>query len=139
MPPIVNELHIFTDGCCRGNPGSAAIAFIIFDENGSMLCEHKQCIGEATNNIAEYKAIIRALEIGAGHCRRKVFVYSDSELVVKQVSGSYRIKKHHLLELFHIVKDRERAFDSVTYTHKSREHPKLKRADKLANEALDAV
>ena len=135
--PIINEIHVYADGCCRGNPGASAIGFSIYDEHGNLICEHKQCIGEATNNKAEYMAIIRALEIATGHCRRKAFVYSDSEVVVRQINGTNRIKVPHLLELFHLVKDRERAFDSVVYTHIRREHPKIQRVNSLANEALD--
>lgn len=134
---IVNEIHVFTDGACRGNPGPAAIAFSIYDGKKSMLCEHKERIGDATNNAAEYNAIIRALETAKGYCRKKVFVYSDSELVMKQLKGSYKIKKQHLLGLLHTVKGKEKAFGSVTYTHLKRENPRIRRVDLLANRALD--
>ena len=134
---IVNEIHVFTDGACRGNPGPAAIAFSIYDEKKNTLCEHKECIGDATNNVAEYNAIIRALEAATGYCRKRVFVYSDSELVIKQLKGSYKIKKQHLLGLFRTVKDKEKAFESVTYTHLKRENPRIQRVDLLANRALD--
>jgi ribonuclease HI len=134
---VVNEIHIFTDGACRGNPGPAGIAFSIYDEKKNTLFEHKERIGDATNNVAEYNAIIRALEAAAGYCRKKVFVYSDSELVIKQLKGSYKVKKKHILVLFHAVKDKEKAFEFVTYTHLKRDNPRIKRVDMLANMALD--
>lgn len=134
----INEIHIFTDGACRGNPGPAAIAFSIHDEKKNTLCEHKECIGDATNNVAEYNAIIRALETAAKYCKKNAYVYSDSELVIKQLKGSYKIKKQHLLELYRTVKDKEKAFESVTYTHLKRENPGIQRVDSLANRALDA-
>ena len=133
----MDKLHIYSDGGSRGNPGPAAIGIVILDGSQNIVAQHKQCIGESTNNQAEYKAVIRALELAAAHCRKEIFCFLDSEIVIRQLSGRYRIKSEKLRELFYILKDRERAFESVVYNHVRREHEFLRMADKLVNEALD--
>ena len=84
-----NKIFLYTDG--GGNPGSAAIGIIVCDENKNILHEYKECIGEATNNTAEYIALRKGLEIVAGICRNEICCFSDSELLVRQLNGSYRI------------------------------------------------
>jgi len=133
----LNKIHVYTDGASRGNPGPSAIGVVIYDENKNVLEEYKECIGDTTNNTAEYKALIKALELSAAHCRREVCCFLDSELVVRQLSGRYRIKAKHLLELFYVLKDREKAFDKVIYNHVRRTNKFICRADKLVNDALD--
>ena len=133
----LNKIHIYTDGAARGNPGPAAIGIVIYDENKQVLAEYKECIGEATSNTAEYKALIKGLELAAAHCRSEVHCFLDSELVVRQLSGAYRIKAKHLLELFYILKNREKAFDRVVYNHVRRTNRFIYRVDKLVNEALN--
>jgi ribonuclease HI len=133
----LDKIYIYTDGAARGNPGPAAIGIVIYDENKNVLAEYKECIGEATNNTAEYKALIKGLELAAAHCRREVYCFLDSEVVVRQLNRTYRIKARHLLELFYILKDREKAFDKVVYNHARRDNRYISRADKLVNEALD--
>jgi ribonuclease HI len=131
------KIYVYTDGGCRGNPGPSAIGIVICDENKKIIQKHKDRIGNGTNNIAEYKALIKALEIAVSHCRKNIFCFLDSELVVRQLNGIYRVKKDHLLKLFNIVKDRERAFESVIYNHVKRENEFIQKADELVNEALD--
>lgn len=135
--PKHDILYIYTDGACRGNPGPGAIAVVIFDKDKNIIAEHKECIGETTNNRAEYRALIRALELATAHCRKEIICFSDSEIVVKQASESYAIKEKELQRLFYILKDRERAFEKVVYNHVKRNNPHTERADKLVNEALN--
>jgi len=130
-------LYIYTDGGARGNPGPAATGIVFFDENKNKIAEHKECIGEHTNNQAEYMALIRGLELATAYCRKKILCFLDSELVVRQLSGRYRIKNEKLRELFYILKDRERAFDKVIYNHVKRTNKFIQYADKLVNDALD--
>ena len=126
---------LYTDGGARGNPGPAASAFVLEDESGEELDARGDAIGVATNNVAEYRAVIaglsRAVELGL----TQVEVVSDSELVVKQLTGEYRIKNKALLELSLEVKALEREIDSVSYTIVRREHNE--HADALVNQALD--
>ena len=81
------EIHIHTDGASRGNPGSSSIGIVFLNSNREFIAEYKECIGVATNNVAEYTAIIKALELATAYCRKKVTVWSDSEIVVKQLNG----------------------------------------------------
>ena len=131
----VKKLVIYTDGASRGNPGQAAMGVVIQDESGRAAATISQCLGEATNNQAEYRAIIagleKALELGAMH----VELRSDSELVVQQLSGKYRVKNEALKPLFQKVGVLRTKFSSLAVSHIPRE--KNKEADKLANEALD--
>jgi len=127
---------LWTDGGARGNPGPAAFAYVIETEDGTVLAAHGETIGTATNNVAEYSALVaglrRAIELGI----TSVEVRSDSELMVKQMRGEYRVKKRELQELFLDASRAAREIREVTYTHVRREHNEL--ADRLVNEALDA-
>jgi len=126
---------IHTDGAARGNPGPAAFAYVITQENAPPI-EGSGCLGRATNNQAEYTALVRALEhaarLGTGQA---VVVHSDSELMVKQMRGEYRVKNEDLLELWEQAQELSARFPSVTFRHVRRE--KNARADQLCNEALD--
>ena len=130
------KARLFTDGGARGNPGPAAYGFVIEAEDGTVLAAHGERIGVATNNVAEYRALIagldRAAELGLG----EVEVVSDSELLVKQMLGEYRVKNEALRDLSIQAGRLARAIGKVTYTAVRREHNEL--ADKLVNEALDA-
>jgi ribonuclease HI len=129
------KLSIYTDGGARGNPGPAGIGVVILDEKNQMVCQHKEYIGEATNNIAEYKALILGLKesqkLGAG----EVVVHMDSELVVKQMKGENKIKEPTLQRLASEVFGLVNFFSSVAFVHVRRELNK--KADKLVNEAID--
>ena len=131
------KLKTYTDGGARGNPGPAAVGVLVCDEQGEILLEHCETIGEATNNVAEYRALIeglkRALELKAS----QVECYLDSELVVKQLRGEYKLKHYNMQKLFDEVRKMERNFRQVSYTHVRREEGNMRRADQLVNLALD--
>jgi len=130
-------LYVYTDGGSRGNPGPGAIGIVFFDEDKNKIAEYKECIGECTNNQAEYRALIKALELATAHCRKKILYFLDSELVVRQLSGAYRIKNEELRKLFYILKDREKPFEEVIYNHVKRTNQFTSYADKLVNDALE--
>ena len=129
-------LTINTDGASRGNPGAAAYGYVI-KRDGQLLVEEAGCLGEMTNNQAEYTALVRALEhaLELGPDDR-VVVHSDSELMVKQLNGEYRVKNEDLRPLYEEALDlSERFTGGVRFVHVRRE--KNRRADELCNEALD--
>ncbi len=129
--------RLFTDGGSRGNPGPAAFAYVLEAENGTVLAAHGEAIGVATNNVAEYRALVAGLaktvELGVD----EVDVVSDSELLVKQMRGEYRVKNAALRALSVEAARLARELGRVTYTAVRREHNEL--ADRLVNEALDAA
>jgi ribonuclease HI len=125
-----------TDGGARGNPGPAAFGYVLETDDGTVLAAHGERIGVATNNVAEYSALIagleKALELGID----EVEVVSDSELLVKQMTGQYRVKNAALRELSTRAARLARQLQAVSYKAVRREHNEL--ADRLVNEALDA-
>jgi ribonuclease HI len=125
-----------TDGGARGNPGPAAYGYVLEDEDGTVLAAHGERIGIATNNVAEYSALIAGLEKAIELGLDEVEVVSDSELMVKQMRGEYRVKNEALQELWSQARRLAGRVGSVGYTAVRREHNKL--ADTLVNEALDA-
>lgn len=129
--------RIFSDGGARGNPGPAAVGILICDGRGGILREHKETIGEATNNMAEYRAVLRGLELAQELGIEEVEYFVDSELVARQLSGEYRIKTPHLKDLFLQVKEKEGRFRKVVYKHVPRTHEKIKWVDRLVNRALN--
>lgn len=130
------KARLSTDGGARGNPGPAAYGYVLEAEDGTVLAAHGEKIGIATNNVAEYSALIagleKALELGVD----EVEVVSDSELMVKQMTGQYRVKNEALRELSLEAGRLARRIGDVDYTAVRREHNQL--ADQLVNEALDA-
>lgn len=129
--------RLYTDGGARGNPGPAAYAYVIEDETGAVLAQHGETIGVATNNVAEYCGLIGGLEKAAELQVDRLEVISDSELMVKQMRGEYRVKNATLRELQQRAAGRAREVGEVSYTHVRRAHNEL--ADRLVNEALDAA
>jgi ribonuclease HI len=129
------KAKLFTDGGSRGNPGPAAFAFVLEAYDGTVLDARGEAIGVATNNVAEYAALVagleRAVEVGVDELE----VVSDSELLVKQMRGEYRVKNQALQDLFLDASHLARKVGRVTYTAVRREHNEL--ADSLVNEALD--
>lgn len=125
-------IHI--DGAARGNPGPAAYAFTIAVPGRELVEEHGR-LGATTNNVAEYTALLRALEKAAELALDQVHVHSDSELLVKQMSGEYRVKNPDLRDLYDEAQDLLRRFRSVRIDHVRREQNR--RADELCNIALD--
>jgi len=134
---IPEKIYVNCDGGSRKNPGPAAIGIIIWDEHHNLIDSCKKCIGDTTSNVAEYKALIKALELAAKHTRKEVQVFTDSELVVRQMTGMYRIKAKHLMPLFQEAKKYEQCFIKVTYNIVTRNNKYQARADALVNEALD--
>jgi len=133
----VKKGRVFSDGGARGNPGPAAIGILVCDAKGDMLREHQETIGEATNNIAEYRAVIRGLELAHELGLQEIEYFVDSELVARQLLGEYRVKSPHLKDLVLRVKEREKNFQKVNYTHVPRTHEKIRWVDRLVNRALD--
>jgi len=132
-----NKLTIFTDGAARGNPGPAAIGAILKDEKGNLAASISRCLGATTNNQAEYRAIIAALEKALSLGAHQVMLYSDSELVVKQINGQYKIKHAALRPLYSEVVKLAGALESFKIAYIPRE--RNKEADALANKALDSL
>ena len=130
------KARLSTDGGARGNPGPAAYAYVLEADDGTVLAAHGEAIGVATNNVAEYRGLVeglrRAVELAVGELE----VVSDSELLVKQMQGEYRVKNAALRELSLEAAALARRLGRVTYTAVRREHNEL--ADRLVNEALDA-
>lgn len=131
----MEKVIIFTDGGARGNPGPAGIGAVIYDEHKKVIAEISEYLGVATNNQAEYKALVyafrKAVDLGA----KDLDCFLDSELVVKQLKGEYRVKDKDLAKLFLDIHNLSLSFRQITYTHIPREQNK--EADRLANEAMD--
>jgi ribonuclease HI len=127
-------LTIHIDGAARGNPGPAAYGFIIYHD-GKPILEEKGRLGVATNNVAEYTALIKALQKAAALGASTVLIRSDSELLIKQMNGQYRVRNENLRPLYEEARALREEFDSVTFTHVLREQNR--EADRLCNEALD--
>lgn len=136
------DITIFTDGGSRGNPGPAAVGAQIIDKEGKVLREVSEHIGNATNNYAEYMAVIRGLQaakevLGKASKETTVELKMDSELIQKQLTNQYQIKEPGLVPFFiEIHNMRVASFPKLTVTHVKREFNK--EADRLVNEALDA-
>ncbi|MCX6812161.1 MAG: ribonuclease HI family protein [Candidatus Berkelbacteria bacterium] len=140
----MNSIFINTDGGSRGNPGPAAVGIVFTDDKKSMIFSYKKTIGVATNNEAEYQAIIKALEIlleskwfkENNIAEKKVICRLDSKLVVEQINGNYKIKQDHLkLLIAKIQRLISQMHLNISFVHIPREENKI--ADKLVNEALD--
>lgn len=142
---INNYLYIFCDGGARGNPGPAAIGFLIKDNKGRVIVKKGKYIGKATNNVAEYKAVIEALEwlcqnkLSIIGCQQSIIhFYLDSQLVVNQLNGRFKIKNSNLQYLIIKAKGLENQIKaSIFYHYISRE--KNQQADKLVNQTLDKL
>jgi ribonuclease HI len=131
------KAKLSTDGGARGNPGPAAYGYVLETDDGTVLAAHGEAIGTATNNVAEYQALVAGLEKAIDLGVDEVEVVSDSELVVKQMRGEYKVKNEALRELKDQAEDLADRLRSVRYTAVRREHNEL--ADRLVNEALDAL
>lgn len=131
----MKKLQLSTDGGARGNPGPAGAGLVIKDENGNLLLEHGQYLGETTNNVAEYSALIEALKFAKSLGGTDLEILMDSELIVKQMLGEYKIKQPHLQELAGNVKRLLSEFNSYQFKHILREYNK--EADRMVNKAID--
>jgi ribonuclease HI len=129
------KARLSTDGGARGNPGPAAYGYVLEAGDGAVLAARGEAIGVATNNVAEYRALLAGLESAIEAGVDELEVVSDSELLVKQMRGEYRVKNEALRELSVEATRLARQIGEVTYTAVRREHNEL--ADRLVNEALD--
>jgi ribonuclease HI len=129
------KARLSTDGGARGNPGPAAFGYVLEAENGAVLAAHGEAIGVATNNVAEYRALVAGLSKAAELGVEELEVVSDSELLVKQMRGEYKVKNAALRELSLEAARLARQIGDVRYTAVRREQNEL--ADRLVNEALD--
>jgi ribonuclease HI len=131
------KARLSTDGGARGNPGPAAFAYVLEAEDGTVLAAHGEAIGVATNNVAEYRALVeglrKAVEVGV----HELEVVSDSELLVHQMRGEWKVKNDALKLLWDEGQDLAGRMGKVRYTAVRREHNEL--ADRLVNEALDSA
>ncbi|HYJ21720.1 MAG TPA: ribonuclease HI family protein [Solirubrobacterales bacterium] len=129
------KLTVNVDGGARGNPGPAAIGAIVRDDEGAVLEERGERIGRATNNVAEYKALLLGIELAAGLGASELELVGDSELIVRQVEGRYKVKDATMKELHGQVKAALAPFESWSIRHVRRENNAD--ADRLVNAALD--
>jgi ribonuclease HI len=125
------------DGGSRGNPGPAAIAAVVTDPSGNDLAERAETIGEATNNVAEYRALLLGIELAKQLDADEVEFVGDSKLIVEQVKGNWKVKQDHLRPLHTRVRDALRDLPSWSIRHVKR--GENERADQLLNDALDAA
>jgi ribonuclease HI len=130
-----SELVLHVDGGARGNPGPAAIGVVISTPDGDRLAAYGEKIGETTNNVAEYRALLKGLELAAGYGARHIQVINDSELIARQVSGVYKVKHPAMQELHRSAMAALAQFDSWKIESVPRAHNAG--ADALVNEALD--
>lgn len=125
------------DGGARSNPGPAAIGVVVRDGDGAVLQEVREKIGEATNNVAEYRALLKGIELAAAHGASELELVGDSMLVVRQVEGGFKVKNAGLKKLHAEVKKALAGFDSWSIRHVPR--AENADADRLVNEAFDGV
>jgi ribonuclease HI len=133
----VSRVTVNVDGGARGNPGPAAIGVVLRDDGGRIVEEVGEKIGEATNNVAEYKALLRGIELAAAQGASELELVGDSELVVRQVEGKYKVKNAGIKPLHAEVKRALVDFDSWSIRHVRR--AENADADRLVNQALDGV
>lgn len=131
------KLVVNVDGGSRGNPGPAAIGVVVRSEDGGVVAEAAETIGKATNNVAEYRALLRGVELAALNGATEIELYGDSELVVKQVRGEYKVKDAGLKPLYAEARAALSAFGAWSFSHVRREQNAD--ADALVNQALDAA
>jgi ribonuclease HI len=131
----VPELTVNVDGGARGNPGPAAIGVVVRGPDGEILEERGERIGRATNNVAEYRALLLGIELASAHGATELELIGDSELIVRQVEGRYKVKDATMKELHAEVKAALAPFESWSIRHVRREHNA--EADRLVNQVLD--
>lgn len=129
----LDKLILYTDGASLGNPGRSGIGIIIYNQNRDVIRRMTEFIGINTNNVAEYMALIYALQEALYLKAKELSCFLDSELVVKQLEGSYKVKDSKLKPLYYQIKHLENFFQKVSFSHISRD--RNKEADKLAKEA----
>lgn len=133
--PEAQTWTVYSDGASRGNPGPASFGAVVIDPQGNEVEQISQAIGVTTNNVAEYSGLLAGLESALEHGAQRVEVRMDSELIVRQANGRYRVKSPGLLPLFERLQELRNRFHAVTFVHVPR--GQNKQADSLANQALD--
>ena len=132
---VDKRLSLFTDGACRGNPGNGGAGAVLVGQNGEVVSTAKRFLGHCTNNIAEYQALILGLEEALRRGSTAISIYLDSELIVRQIQGVYRVKNPTLKPLMADVRALLDRFDTWQVAHVPRSENAV--ADQLANEAID--
>lgn len=132
---LPSHVIVYTDGASRGNPGPSSFGFVITNEKGDVVMEGAEVLGNQTNNYAEYMGMIVALNVCKQGGARKVTVRADSQLMIRQMTGEYKVKAEGIIPLHVKANELVIAFDDVKFEHIPREQNKP--ADKLANLALD--
>jgi len=132
-----NYIEIYTDGASRGNPGPAAFAFIFKNEKGKIFHKGYGYIGKKTNNSAEYLAIINALKAAQKFTDREIHLFSDSQLVTRQLNQEYKVNKAHLRKYRHQIYDLVKKFKKVSFHHVGRNNSNIQKCDALCNQVLD--
>jgi len=132
-----DKLKIYVDGASRGNPGPAASAFLLV-HNDTIIHEECDFIGTATNNTAEYRAIINALKVAERFSREHIQVYSDSNLAIQQINKKWKINYPHLAKLCREVYKQGEKYEQVEFFHVGRNNSYIQKCDTLCNERLDA-
>jgi ribonuclease HI len=127
--------RIYTDGACRGNPGPSGIGAVILNDKGKVVHEIAKYIGEVTNNVAEYEALLEALDYCVKKKLSPVEILADSQLMIRQLSGQYKVKHPNMIPLHQKAKEYLSQLKVTGFTHVLREFNK--RADELANEGID--
>lgn len=125
---------LFFDGACRGNPGPMAIGVVLMDK-GRKVKEISRSIGTGTNNIAEWSALVEGLKLATAYGCKELEVYGDSQLIIKQISGQYRVKSNNLIPLYNEARKLCGNFERVTFRWVARNENAY--TDKLSNNALD--
>jgi len=133
------KLKVYSDGASRGNPGVSAIAYVILDEEKRILKKESAYLGVRTNNQAEYEALLSALQSASEFDGDEVECYLDSELVVKQLNGQYKVRNETLRVLWFKVQDYKQGFMKISFTYIPRTNPQIQEVDRLANLALDGI
>lgn len=133
------KLQVYSDGASRGNPGVSAIAYMVLDEENRVLERHSIYLGVRTNNQAEYEALLSALKSASKFDGDEVECYLDSELVVKQLNGEYKVRNENLRILWLKVQEFKQRFRKMSFTYLPRTNLQIQEVDRLANHALDVI
>jgi ribonuclease HI len=133
------KLQVYSDGASRGNPGVSAIAYMVLDEENRVLERHSIYLGVRTNNQAEYEALLSALKSASEFDGDEVECYLDSELVVKQLNGEYKVRNENLRILWLKVKEFKQRFRKMSFAYLPRTNLQIQKVDRLANHALDVI
>jgi len=134
-----DEGSCYTDGASRGNPGPSAAAYLLVDRQGAIVEERGWFLGTGTNNEAEYQAVIAGLLAAERHQYAVLSVYSDSELIIRQMQGRYQVRSPRLRPLHAMTREIIARFGTVRFSSVPRENPMILRADQLCNRVLDTI